>query len=649
MDALLILLRVVLGIAIAAFVTVVSLRLLGMRRGWLRALISGVIGWGVAGLIALDLVQWHWGAQGLFLHTLVIGIPTTMAVAVILDLLARPGSLAIGEHAGLVTAPRPVRALRRRVDVLRRYRELLRLARREGFGPLLSSSDRAGRSLEDTGVRVRRVLEDAGGVYIKLGQIAATRVDFVPPEIARELSSLQNRVAPVPKEQLQAVLEAELGTEVEKVFAEFDWEPLASASIGQTYRARLYTGEPVVVKVQRPNIREEMERDLATLALVANVAQRRTVFGAGLRSGEVLDQFAGSLRQELDFRHEADAMEEMALLLGPRSSVRVPSVYREFCTRRVLVQERFDGWTLADIDQLDAAGLDRDALAEQLLRTTIDQVLGVGFFHADPHPGNIFAFPDGTLGLIDFGAVGRLDPIQQAAVVDILAALVRRDVSLLRDGIERVADLTETVSPDRFERALARLMADHLKPSGAVDPAVLQDLIALLTQFGVRLPGELVILSRALVTLDGTLRVLAPGLSLVTATSEIMLAQNGPRAVAPETMLRDELLSALPQLRRLPDRIDRILTLTGRGDLRIRHLMDEDGKRTVRTLVNRALLAAVGAAFLVAATLLLVAPEDGPQVASGTGLYEVFGYGGLLLGTVLMLRVAAGVARDGTT
>ena len=128
-----------------------------------------------------------------------------------------------------------------------------------------------------------------------------------------------------------------------------------------------------------------------------------------------------------------------------------------------------------------------------------------------------------------------------------------------------------------------------------------------------------------------------------------MLAQNAPRAVAPETMLRDELLSALPQLRRLPDRIDRILTLTGRGDLRIRHLMDEDGKRTVRTLVNRALLAAVGAAFLVVATLLLVAPEDGPQVASGTGLYEVFGYGGLLLGTVLMLRVAAGVARDGTT
>jgi ubiquinone biosynthesis protein len=644
-----IVLRVLAAIAIAVFVTVVALRLLGIRRGWGRALASGLIGWGLAGLVALNLVQWDWGAEGLFLHTLAIGIPTTMAVAVIFDLLARPGTLAIGEHAGLVTPPRPMRALRRRIEVLRRYAELTRLARREGFGPFISRSGRDARSVDGAGVRLRRVLEDAGGVYIKLGQIAATRVDFVPPDIARELGTLQNRVAPVAMEDVLPVLEAELGTDVEKVFIEFDWEPLAAASIGQTYTARLRTGEAVVVKVQRPGIHEVMERDIAALGLVADVAQRRTAIGQGMRTGEVLNQFATSLREELDFRHEADAMEEMALLLGPRSPVRIPQVFREFCTRRLLVQERFDGWTLADIEQLDEAGLDRNALAQQLLRSTIDQVLGVGYFHADPHPGNVFAFRDGTLGLIDFGAVGRLDAIQQAAVVDILGALVRRDVSLLRDGIERVADITETVSPDRLERALARLMADHLRPNGAVDPTVLQDLIALLTNFGVRLPGELVVLSRALVTLDGTLRVLAPDLSLVTATAEIMTSSNAPATVSPEAMLRDELLSALPQLRRLPDRIDRILTLTGRGDLRIRHVMDEDGRRTVRTLVNRALLSAVGAAFLAIATLMLVATDPGPRVATGIGLFEVFGYGGLLLGTVLLLRVVAAVARDGTT
>ena len=353
-------------------------------------------------------------------------------------------------------------------------------------------------------------------MYIKLGQIAATRVDFLPPEICTELAALQNRVAPAPVDDVRFVLEAELGTDVEKVFLEFDWEPLAAASIGQTYRARLRTGEPVVVKVQRPGIDEVLERDLAALALLANFAQRRTALGQGVRSGELLGQFAESLREEVDFRHEADAMEEMALLLGSRATVRIPKVYRDLCTGRLLVQERFEGFTVAETDRLEASGIDRNALAEQLLRTSLEQVLGVGYFHADPHPGNIFAFDDGTLGLIDFGAVGRLDSIQQAAVVDMLAALVRRDVGLLRDGIERVADVSETASPERLERALARLMADHVRPTGAIDPSVLQDLVAMLSTFGVRLPGELVILSRALVTLDGTLRVLSPGLSMVT-------------------------------------------------------------------------------------------------------------------------------------
>ena len=643
------LLRIIVAAVVAILATAVSLRLLGIRRGWGRALLSGIVGWGLAAFLALELADWEWGEEDLVVHALAIGIPATMAVAVTLDLLARPGSLALGEHAGLVVPPRPMRALQRRISVLRRYRELLHLARREGFGPFLSSGRRAGQSLDGAGVRVRRVLEEAGGVYIKLGQIAATRVDFLPPEICTELATLQNRVAPAPVDDVRFVLETELGTDVEKVFLEFDWEPLAAASIGQTYRARLRTGEPVVVKVQRPGIDEVLDRDLAALALLANFAQRRTALGQGLRSGELLGQFAESLREEVDFRREADAMEEMTLLLGSSATVRIPKVYRDLCTGRLLVQERFEGFTVAETDRLVASGIDRNALAERLLQTTLEQVLGVGYFHADPHPGNVFAFDDGTLGLIDFGAVGRLDPIQQAAVVDMLAGLVRRDVGLLRDGIERVADVSETASPERLERALARLIADHVRPTGAIDPSVLQDLVATLSTFGVRLPGELVILSRALVTLDGTLRVLSPGLSMVSAATEMMTSSTAPAGFDPQTIVRDELMSALPQLRRLPDRIDRILTLTGRGDLRIRHIMDEDGRRTVRTLVNRALLGAVGAAFLVVATMLLVASEAGPQVAQGTGLYEIFGYGGLLIGTVLLLRVVAAVARDGTT
>ncbi|MDQ4068065.1 MAG: AarF/UbiB family protein, partial [Actinomycetota bacterium] len=413
-------LAVVAAGAIAVLSTMVSLRLLGTRRGWGRSLLSGVIGWGTAGLLALALADWRWGADGLALHTLAIGIPATMAVAVALDLLSRPGSLAIGEMAGLVVAPRFLRGVRTRIAVLRRYRELVRLARQEGFGPFLSAGHKAQRSVDSAGVRLRRVLEQAGGVYIKLGQIAATRTDLVPPDICTELGRLQNRVAPVPLELVRPALEAELGARVEEVFAEFEWEPLAAASIGQTHLARLHSGEAVVVKVQRPGVHEVIERDLAALGLVAGLAQRRTELGLGIRSAEMLEIFATNLRTELDFQREADAMTEMEAMLGGNGGVRVPRVHRQLCTRRLLVQERFEGCTVADVEQLDTFTADRGALADQLLRSTLDQILRVGFFHADPHPGNVFVFADGTLGLIDFGAVGRLDSIQQGAVTDML-------------------------------------------------------------------------------------------------------------------------------------------------------------------------------------------------------------------------------------
>jgi ubiquinone biosynthesis protein len=645
-----ILVRVTVAAVIAVVTTAISMRLLGIRRGWPTALLAGAIGWGIGGVLALGLAGWDWGAEDLVIHTLAIGIPATMAAAVALDQLARPGSLARGEQAGLVIAPQPLRAIGTRIEVFRRYRELLRIARSQGFGPFISAGARAEHATHATGERLRHVLEEAGGVYIKLGQIAATRVDLLPPEICAELARLQNQVPPEPIELIRPAIEAELGGEVETVFAEFEWEPLAAASISQTHRARLRSGEAVVVKVQRPGIDSIMQRDLAALALLANFAQSRTEVGQGLRSGELLDEFAKGLRAELDFRREADAMTEMAMFLGEGASVRVPKVYRELCGKRLLVQERFEGFTVADRDELARSTVEPIALGEKLLRCFLEQILRHGFFHADPHPGNIFVFPDGAIGLIDFGAVGRLDPIQQAAVRDMLAALATRNVSLLRDGIERVADVADAGSPDQLERALARLMAENVRPTGAVAPTVFQDLVATLSRFGIRLPSDLVVLSRAMVTLDGTLRVISPDLNLVATAATLMApSATEPPVLDRDAMIRDELLSVLPHLRRLPDRIDRVLTMTGRGDLRIRSVVDEDSQRILRTLANRALLAFIGFALLLAGTILLVAGDPGPIVASGTGLFEIFGYGGLLAGMVLLLRVVAAVARDGTT
>jgi ubiquinone biosynthesis protein len=645
--------EVVLRIAITALIAVVttglSLRLLGIRRGWPSALLSGLVGWGTGLLLALGLNGWDWSTDDLVVTTLAIGVPMTMATAVMLDLLARPGSLARGEAAGLLVTPRPIRTVTTRVAVFLRYRELLRIARQEGFGPFVSAATREEQSGVTIGVRIRHVLERAGGVYIKLGQIAATRVDLVPPEIAEELAELQNRVEPEPADVIRPAIEREIGGDVATVFAEFEWEPLAAASIGQTHRATLHSGEAVVVKIQRPDIESVMQRDLAALSLLADFLQRRTTFGQNLRTGELLEEFAKGLRAELDFRREADATIEMAMLLGDGAAVRVPRVHRELCTRRLLVQERFEGFTLADPGALAASGLDRHLLGERLLRCELDQVLHAGLFHADPHPGNIFVFADGSLGLIDFGAVGRLDPIQQHAVRDMLVALATRNVALLRDGIERVADLSDTGSPDQLERALAHFVAENVRATGAVAPTAFQDLVVLLAGTGIRLPGDLVVLSRSLGTLDGTLRVISPDLNLVATATAVMTSTTEPPVVDQDAMVREELIAVLPQLRRLPDRVDRVLSLAGRGELRLRSIVDEDSQRIVRTLANRALLAVVGTAFLVVAALLLTAADPGPTVAGSTGLYEIFGYGGLLAGMILLLRVVAAVARDGTT
>jgi ubiquinone biosynthesis protein len=646
-------LRVLVSAALAVVTTRLALALLGVRRGWAKALVAGAAGWLIGGLLALGLNGWDWGADGLVIQTLAIAVPATMTIAVGLDLVAPPGSLARPEAAGMLVAPRPLRAVRRRIDVIRRYRELLGLLRAQGFGPMLGAGGRAERAAEPAGVRLRRVLEEAGGVYVKLGQIGATRVDLLPPDVCAELAKLQSDAPTEPAEGIRAVIEAELGRPVEETFPTFDWEPLAAASIGQTHTAVLATGEAVVVKVQRPGIAEDMERDIAALALLAHFAERRTLLGRSLGTGDVLDQFARSLRAELDFTREARATADMRALTaadgGAGPTVRIPRVHAELCTARVLVQERLDGVTADRPGALTAAGLDRQALATALLRTLLRQILQFGFFHADPHPGNVVVLDDRSLGLIDFGAVGRLDPVQRAAVIDIVAGVVRQNVALIRSGIEAVAEVGDAPSADRLDRAIARVLTEGVEPGGAVSPDVLQSLVPMLGEFGIRLPGDLVLLSRALVTLDGTLGVLSPGLSVMSAALEVAGPGAAEPIVDPADAARAELEAAVVRLRHLPDHLDRTLALAARGDLRLRTVVAEDDARVLRTLVNRALLAAAGAAFVLASAVLLAAANDSPTAVGGASIFEILGYGGLLAGSVLLLRVVAQVARDGTS
>lgn len=243
------------------FSTLIGSRLLGIRRGWVRQLLAGVIGWVLALGVAAGLLDWDPDAGPIVAYTAVLAVPATMALMVLFDLIARPGTLATGDRAGLIQASSPLSELRARVAPLARYRELLAILRRHQLlGHLNGRADVAAGDADPPPVRLRQALEEAGGVYVKLGQIAATRIDLLSPALCEELGTLQSRSAPVPAEQIRSVLESEYGQRVEDVFARFDWEPLAAASIGQTHTASLATGEEVVVKVQRPGVDETIDR-----------------------------------------------------------------------------------------------------------------------------------------------------------------------------------------------------------------------------------------------------------------------------------------------------------------------------------------------------------------------------------------------------
>ena len=453
---------IVMAVLTVAGTTMLALRLLGIRRGWARAALAGLIGWSTGLLLALAVADWDWGTDGLVLHVLAFSIPATMAVAVAFDLLAQPGTLATGERAGLVVTPRPFRAVRLKVSVLLRYRELLRLARKEGLAPSLAGRGAAPAPTDPVGVRLRRALEEAGGVYVKLGQIAATRVDLLPAEICEELGQLQNRVAPEPAEQHAGrarggVRPAGRG-DVRRVRLGADRRGVDRSDL----RARSSTRARR--SWSRSSGRASTTSSSATWPRCRCSPSSRSAGRRSARaSGPVRCSASSreSLRAELDFLREVEAMAEMAALLGERllgpGAAGAPAAVHPAGARPGALRGQHAGRRRPARRAWRSTAM---RVAEQLLRTTLEQVLRMGFFHADPHPGNVFVFEDGSLGLIDFGAVGRLDPIQQPAVLEMLVAHGRGATSsLLRDAIERVVEVDETAPRERLERALARLLA----------------------------------------------------------------------------------------------------------------------------------------------------------------------------------------------
>jgi ubiquinone biosynthesis protein len=374
-----------------------------------------------------------------------------------------------------------------------------------------------GRGSETRPDRLRRAFEELGPTFIKLGQLLSVRPDLIPPAYAQALSSLQDAVVPVPFAAIRKVLETELGAQWSEGFAHFDPEPVASASIAQVHRAHLPDGQEVAVKVQRPGIEQVIAADLEILEDLARLLERRLPAGEFYDPVGMVREFERTIRRELDFEEEGQTVERFRRAFSKNPTVHIPRIYRELTGARVLTLEYIHGIKISELEQLEAAGLDRRLIAHNGAELVLKQIFEHGFFHADPHPGNLLVLPSAVLAPIDFGMVGYLDEDLQEALADLLIALIRRDAHGIIRVLAHLGIEEESVRHGSLHRDLTELLVRYwgLPLEQFNLEQWLNELLWLMRTHHLRLPAELVMVGKALTLMEGIGRRLDPGFVIV--------------------------------------------------------------------------------------------------------------------------------------
>lgn len=370
-------------------------------------------------------------------------------------------------------------------------------------------------------IRIRREAIRLGGLLIKVGQFLSSRVDLLPSEFIEELALLQDEVPPVPFDLMRPIIEGELGGMIPELFAFLDPTPVAAASLGQVHQARFHTGEVVALKVQRPDVNEIIEADLAALRYIVSWLERYTVIGRRADLPLILREFEDTLRLELNFRAEAHHAERLACAFADTEQVLIPRVYWSATTRRVLSMQFMEGTKVTDFARLDAEHISRPIVAETLLRAYLQQVVENGFFHADPHPGNILVRPGPQIVLLDFGMVGDIAPQLRDELRRAFLAVIRRDYDEILEALSRLGFLAPRSDRALLRRTIAWTVDTFYEMSfaqlQAVNPNdVFDQLQEVIYSESVRIPANFAFLGRALGTLSGLCTAIDPSFQFVT-------------------------------------------------------------------------------------------------------------------------------------
>jgi predicted unusual protein kinase regulating ubiquinone biosynthesis (AarF/ABC1/UbiB family) len=480
-------------------------------------------------------------------------------------------------------------------------------------------------------------LEAMGPTFIKLGQLLSSRGDLLPPSYIEPLARLQDNVAPFPYEQVEHIVTEELGVRLSKAFLDFSEEPLAAASLGQVHRATLRDGRQVVVKVQRPNIREQVVEDLDALAEIAGVLDRRTKIGKRFHFSDMIAEFRKMLLAELDYRREANHLTTLAVNLESFERIVVPRPVPDYSTGRVLTMDHIEGQKINGLNPAVLVEVDGPQLAEDLFHAYMKQIFIDGFFHADPHPGNVFVTPDNRIALLDLGMVARLTPRLQEQLLQMVLAISEQRADDVADVAIKIGDTTPEFREKDFRRRVEDVVAQTSDATlGEIQVGkVFLDMAKHAGEAGIRMPPELSVLGKALLNLDGIGRILAPhfdpSASIQRNASRIM-RQRMLKSMSPGNVYAG-LLEVKDLVTRLPSRVNRILDATADNKIgfKIDTGIDAAGfMMGLQTVANRITFGLVLAALIMGAAMLMRIPTT----------FTIFGYPGLAM--LFFLAAVAG-------
>jgi ubiquinone biosynthesis protein len=541
-------------------------------------------------------------------------------------------------------------ATRPRQRNLGRLSEIAQVAVRHGFGYLVEGR-RTVDPLEGTarGRHLREMLDELGPTFVKFGQLLSTRPDIVPPDIIAELRSLQDDVRPFPFAEVELTVREELGQPIERLFLEFDEKPLAAASIGQVHRATLPNGRRVVVKVQRPNAPRQIEADLALMYQAARLAKERIRALDFIDTNELVDEFARSIRQELDYRREARNADTFHKNFAGHPHVAVPRTYWSYTRSRVLTLEELEGVQLADIEVEHWTLDQRRRLAYLITEAWMTMIFRHGFFHGDPHPANILVLSPERIGLVDFGLTGKLTDDDMTRLTRLFIDAASENVELLP---KRLADLGVRYPKEREEQFVSELREMYYRYYGAslqeIDPIqVIREAFGLIYSMNLRLPTRFVMLDKAIATLGSVGIELYPDFNVFEVARpyarDLMLERFTPRRIA--SRARREGWRLTQMAADLPYQIHETLEQVRDGQIEVGfvHKGLDDLLAKLDTLFNRLVIALVVTGGLIGSSLIGIFAKSGPHIL-GLHIVAFFGF---VLSAILGVWLLWGVIRSG--